>query len=282
MSFDVSIGQYYETGSIIHRLDPRTKLFFVLMYIISIFVAHEIYAFVFLTAVMILTLIISRVPVKAVLKGLKPITVIVIFTALLNMFLTVAESEPLFSVEIIPDFWTLTLYKEGLINAGILALRIIILLLETSILFSYATTPIELTDGLEMSLSPLKKIKLPVHEFAMMMTIALRFIPTLVEETSKIMNAQKARGADFSSGGLIKRAKALIPIIIPLFISSFRRAEELAVAMECRCYHGGNGRTRMKQLKMRLKDYIGLLLSIAVLVAVILLNTYTSVYSIKG
>lgn len=280
MSFDVTIGQYYETNSVIHRLDPRTKLFFVVMYIVSIFVAKEIYAFAFLTAILLATILISRIPLRIIFKGLKPLTVIILFTAVLNMFLTTAESEPLFSLTVIPNRWTLTLYKEGLINAGILALRIMILLLETSIFFSYATTPIELTDGLELSLSPLKRIKVPVHEFAMMMTIALRFIPTLVDETSKIMNAQKARGADFSSGGLIKRAKALIPIIIPLFISSFRRAEELAVAMECRCYHGGNGRTRMKKLKMRARDYIGLFLSLAILAGVILLNIYTNIYSI--
>ena len=280
MSFDVGIGQYYETNSVLHKLDPRTKLFFVVMYIVSIFVAKEIYAFVLLTAIMLATIIISRVPLGVILKGLKPVVIIVIFTAILNMFLTKAESEPLFSVVVIPDFWTLTLYAEGLINAGILALRIVILIVETSVLFSYTTTPIELTDGLEMALAPLKKIKLPVHEFAMMMTIALRFIPTLVDETSKIMNAQKARGADFSSGGLIKRAKALIPIIIPLFISSFRRAEELATAMECRCYHGGNGRTRMKKLKMKARDYLGLLFACAILAGVILLNIYTHIYSI--
>ena len=279
MAFDVSVGQYYEKKSPIHRLDPRTKLFFVLIYIIAIFVAKEIYAFAFLTLVAILTVIISRVPIRIVLKGLKPVVIIVIFTAILNMFLTKGESEP-YSFTVIPDFWTITIYKEGIINAGILALRIIILLVETSVLFSYTTTPIELTDGLETALAPLKKIKLPVHEFAMMMTIALRFIPTLVEETGKIMDAQKARGADFSSGGLIKRAKALIPIIIPLFISSFRRAEELAIAMECRCYHGGSGRTRMKKLKMKARDYFGLLLGCGVMAGVILLNIYTSVYSI--
>jgi energy-coupling factor transport system permease protein len=279
MAFDVSVGQYYEKNSPIHRLDPRTKLFFVLIYIIAIFVAKEIYAFAFLTLVAIFTILISRVPIGMVLKGLKPVTIIIIFTAILNMFITKGETDP-YILTIIPNFWTLKLYKEGIINAGILALRIIILLVETSVLFSYTTTPIELTDGLETALAPLKKIKLPVHEFAMMMTIALRFIPTLVEETGKIMDAQKARGADFSSGGLIKRAKALIPIIIPLFISSFRRAEELAIAMECRCYHGGNGRTRMKKLKMKARDYFGMLLACGVMAGVILLNIYTSVYSI--
>lgn len=282
MAFDVSIGQYYEKNSVLHRLDPRTKLFFVLIYIIAIFVAKSIYAFALLTFVAVLTVIISRVPLRIILKGLKPVVIILIFTAILNMFLTKGEGEP-YSFTVIPDFWTIRVYKEGIINAGILALRIIILLVETSVLFSYTTTPIELTDGLESALSPLKKIKLPVHEFAMMMTIALRFIPTLVEETGKIMDAQKARGADFSSGGLIKRAKALIPIIIPLFISSFRRAEELAIAMECRCYHGGSGRTRMKKLKMKARDYVGLLLACATMAGTIALNiavNYIGGYSI--
>lgn len=280
MSFDLTMGQYYETNSVIHRLDPRTKLFFVMIYIVAIFVAKEIMAFALLLAVLVVTTIISRVPLRAILKGLKPLVVIILLTAILNMFITKGQGDPLFSLSIIPNVWTLTLYKEGLINAGILALRIILLILQTSLFFSYATTPIELTDGLENALSPLKKIKVPVHEFAMMMTIAMRFIPTLVDETSKIMNAQKSRGADFSSGGLIKRAKALIPIIIPLFISSFRRAEELATAMECRCYHGGEGRTRMKQLKMKARDYVFLLVTLTILAGVILLNIYTGIYSL--
>ena len=224
---------------------------------------------------MILSLIVSKVPIRLVLKGLKPLVFIIIFTSVLNIFLSRGE-ELLFTKEIIPGFWTVNLYKEGLINAGLLAMRIIILLMGTSVYFSYATTPIELTDGLERGLGFLKKIKVPVHEFAMMMTIALRFIPTLVDETSKIMNAQKARGADFSSGGLIKRAKALIPIIIPLFVSSFRRAEELATAMECRCYHGGNGRTRMNVLKMKFRDYVFIILSMAMLAGVILVNIYAN------
>ncbi len=279
MAFDVTLGQYYGTGSVIHKLDPRSKLLFVLFFIVSIFVAKDIYAFAFLALSVIISIAVSRVPVRLVLKGLKPLVFIIVFTAILNIFWSRGEVI-LFTKEIIPDFWTFTIYKEGLINAALLAMRIIILLMGTSIYFSYATTPIELTDGIERGLSPLKKIKVPIHQFAMMMTIALRFIPTLIDETSKIMNAQKARGADFSNGGLIKRAKALIPIIIPLFVSSFRRAEELAVAMECRCYHGGSGRTRMNVLKMKAADYIFILLSMAMLAAVIIINIYANGYKL--
>ena len=279
MALDVTIGQYYGTGSVIHRLDPRAKLLFVLTFIVSIFVAKDVYAFAFLALVVIASVLISRVPIRLVLKGLKPLVIIILFTSVLNIFLTRGE-ELLFTKEIIKDFWTVNIYKEGLINAALLALRIIILLMGTSVYFSYATTPIELTDGLERGLAPLKKIKVPVHEFAMMMTIALRFIPTLIDETIKIMNAQKARGADFSTGGLIKRAKALIPIIIPLFVSSFRRAEELATAMECRCYHGGNGRTRMNVLKMKIRDYVFIILSLTMLAGVIVINIYANGYKL--
>ena len=279
MALDITLGQYYGTGSVIHRLDPRAKLLFVLFFIVSIFMAKDVYAFGFLALVVIMSIIISKVPFRLVLKGLKPLVLIIVFTSLLNIFLSQGE-ELLFTKEIIPGFWTVNLYKEGLINAALLAMRIIILLMGTSVYFSYATTPIELTDGLERGLGFLKKIKVPVHEFAMMMTIALRFIPTLVDETSKIMNAQKARGADFSSGGLIKRAKALIPIIIPLFVSSFRRAEELATAMECRCYHGGSGRTRMNVLKMKFRDYVFIILSMAMLAGVILINIYAKGYKL--
>ena len=275
----MTLGQYYGTGSVIHRLDPRAKLLFVLFFIVSIFMAKDVYAFAFLALVVIISIIVSRVPLRLVLKGLKPLVLIIVFTSVLNIFLSRGE-ELLFTKVIIPNFWTVNIYKEGLINAALLALRIIILLMGTSVYFSYATTPIELTDGLERGLGFLKKIKVPVHEFAMMMTIALRFIPTLVDETSKIMNAQKARGADFSSGGLIKRAKALIPIIIPLFVSSFRRAEELATAMECRCYHGGNGRTRMNVLKMKIKDYVFIILIMTMLAGVILINIYARGYKL--
>ena len=271
MAFDVSLGQYYEGKSLIHKLDPRTKLFFVIMFMVATFVAKSVYSFAFLAIVVLFTIIISRVPLRTIIKGLKPLIAIVIFTAILNIFWT-KDGNLLWGWKFIE------IYDMGLIKAGLLALRIVMLLAETTLFLSYTTTPIELTDGIETALAPLKKIKLPIHEFAMLMTIALRFIPTLTDETGKIMNAQKARGADFSSGGLIKRAKALIPIIIPLFVSSFRRADELATAMECRCYRGGEGRTRMKKLKFKVMDVFGFIGSLVVLAGVILINIYLSQY----
>ena len=277
MNFDVGFGQYYEGNSLIHRLDPRAKLFFVIIYIVAIFLARDVYGFIPLGAIILISVIISRVPFRVILKGLKPLIFIILFTAILNVFWSNGVNI-VFQKELIPNFWTITLYREGFINAGILALRITLLLVATTLFFSYTTTPIALTDGIESALSPLKLIKIPIHEFAMMMTIALRFIPTLVEETTKIMNAQKARGADFSSGGLIKKAKALIPIIIPLFVSAFRRADELATAMECRCYRGGKGRTKMRIMKMKFFDYLWMLLGIGLMVGVILLNIYGNGY----
>lgn len=276
---EASFGVYYEKDSVIHKLDPRAKLLFMIVFLVSIFVAKDIFSYLLLILITVASILLSRVPFTLVLKGLKPIFVIVIFTTILNLFWTKGETV-LVSLNVIPNFWTLTIYKESLIRAGVLALRIIVLMACTSLYFSYTTTPIELTDGIETGLAPLKKIKVPVHEFAMMMTIALRFIPTLIDETTKIMNAQKARGADFSNGGLVKRAKALIPIIIPLFVSAFRRADELATAMECRCYRGGNGRTRMKVLKMKARDYIFLLITVLMIAGVVLLNIYAKGYKI--
>lgn len=273
MGFDVSLGQYYEAKSLIHKLDPRTKLLFVLTFMISTFIAKDIYAFLFLLGVVLLSIIVSRVPMRVILKGLRGLAIIILFTAVLNIFWTKGEGDPLVSWILIPNVFTVNIYKAGLINAGILALRIVMLLIGTTLFLSYTTTPIELTDGIETALSPLKKIKLPVHEFSMLMTIALRFIPTLTEEMGKIINAQKARGGDFSSGGLIKKVKALIPIIIPLFVSAFRRADELATAMECRCYRGGTGRTRMKKLKFKVKDFFGMAISLALPVAVLFMNS---------
>ncbi len=275
MGFDVSLGQYYEANSFVHKLDPRTKLLFVVLFLVATFVAKNIYAFVLLVSLITLFVLISRVPFRIIFKGLKPLVAIILFTAILNIFFTKGENY-LWGTVIIPNVWRVDIYREGIINAGILAVRIITLLVGTSLFFSYTTTPIELTDGIETGLAPLKKIKVPIHEFAMMMTIALRFIPTLIDETGKIMNAQKSRGADFSNGGLVKRAKALIPIIIPLFVSAFRRADELATAMECRCYHGGNGRTRMKILKMKFRDYFMIFVSFAMVAGVILINIYAT------
>lgn len=275
MGFDVSLGQYYESNSFIHKMDPRAKLLFVIVFLVATFIAKNIFSFALLVILTLFFVLVSRVPLRVILKGLKPLVVIIIFTAILNIFFTKGEEK-----DLLWSFWRIAIYKSGLINAGILIIRIVTLLVGTSLFFSYTTTPIELTDGIETGLAPLKKLKVPVHEFAMMMTIALRFIPTLIDETSKIMNAQKARGADFSSGGLVKRAKALIPIIIPLFVSAFRRADELATAMECRCYHGGKGRTRMKVLKMKARDYIMIFVSLALVAGIITLNTLNFVYSI--
>ncbi|MBQ4509133.1 MAG: energy-coupling factor transporter transmembrane protein EcfT, partial [Clostridia bacterium] len=198
MGFDVSLGQYYEANSCVHKLDPRTKLLFVIIFLVATFVAKNIYAFVLLVALITFFVIISRVPFRVIFKGLKPLVIIILFTAILNIFFTKGDNY-LWGAVIIPNVWRVDIYVEGLINAGILAVRIITLLIGTSLFFSYTTTPIELTDGIETGLAPLKKIKLPIHEFARMMTIALRFIPTLIDETGKIMNAQKSRGADFSS-----------------------------------------------------------------------------------
>ena len=273
MAFDVTLGQYYGTDSVIHKMDPRSKLLFVLFFIVSIFVAKDVYSFALLFGIAVFSVIVSKVPLRVVLKGLKPLIFIIIFTSLLNMFLTRGD-ELIFSKVIIKNFWTINLYKEGLINAALLTVRIVTLLIGTSVYFSYATTPIELTDGIETGLGFLKKIKVPIHEFAMMMTIALRFIPTLVEETDKIINAQKSRGADFDSGGLLSRARALVPVLIPLFVSSFNRADELAVAMECRCYRGDVGRTRYVKMKAHARDAVAFLLFAAFLALIVLGNMY--------
>lgn len=249
MALDVSFGQYFEGKSILHRLDPRMKLIIAILYIIVIFMAKSIFSFMLLVISMIFLISVSKIPMRTLLKGMKPIIMILTLTAVLQVFWMKGDV-------ILIDWWIFHIYLEGVINALMMVIRIVILLMGTSIFLTYTTTPIALTDGLERLLDPLKKIKLPVHEFSMMMTIALRFIPTLIEETDKIMSAQKARGADFTTGNLMQRAKALIPILIPLFISAFRRADELAVAMECRCYRGGDGRTRMTILTLSKEDYI--------------------------
>ena len=242
MISDITLGQFFPGESVIHRLDPRTKILLSIIFIVSVFLASTPIAFIALILFTATVILASKISFKVILKGIKPIIIVLIFTAIINVFLTKGTSEALVS------FWIIEIYTEGIIRAVFMALRVIILIVGTSTLLTYTTSPIALTDGIESLLSPLKKIKVPVHLFAMMMTIALRFIPTLVEETEKIMNAQKSRGADFSNGGLIKRAKALIPIIIPLFVSSFKRAEELATAMECRCYRGDKNRTKLVKL----------------------------------
>ncbi len=260
---DITLGQFFPGDTVIHRLDPRTKLIMVIVYIVTLFSAEKFLTYGIVLAFLAAVIILSKIQLKTILKSLKPLLFIIVLTAVLNLFYTPGEE--------LVSFWIFTITKEGILSAVFMALRITMLIAGTFML-TYTTSPIALTDGLEQLLNPLKKIKVPVHELAMMMCIALRFIPTLIEETDKIMSAQKARGADFETGSLLSRAKALIPILVPLFISSFRRADELAVAMECRCYHGGDGRTRMKQLRYARRDAVALIIGLATMAAVIILG----------
>lgn len=273
MRADIAFGQYYEGNSFLHRLDPRWKILFSIFYIVVIFLAKNVFAFALLVLSAILLILVSRIPLRMILRGLKPLIFIIAFTAIINIFWLKGKT-------VLVDWWIIHIYLEGIINALLIVVRVVILVAGTSVLLTYTTTPLALTDGLERLLSPLARIRLPVHEFSMMMTIALRFIPTLVEETDKIMNAQKARGADFSTGSLTRRAKALIPILIPLFISAFRRAEELATAMECRCYTGGKGRTRMNILHSSWRDLAMCLTLCALCAGVVLLNHFAPGYTL--
>ncbi len=243
---DITIGQYVPGESFVHKLDPRTKILISLLFIIQIFVIKDFKGYIFVLAFIIGTVAVAKLSPRYLYKGLKPVFVLIIITAILNIFMVDGK-------ELIFKWKFISIYKEGLITAAFMVLRLIFLIAGTSLL-TLTTSPIELTDGIERLLSPFKKIGLPAHELAMMMTIALRFIPTLMDETDKIMKAQMARGADFESGSIVQKAKSLIPLLVPLFISSFRRADELAMAMEARCYKGGEGRTRMKQLKMHGRD----------------------------
>ena len=244
---DITLGQYFPGNSLIHRLDPRTKLILLVAYIVALFLAVSWVSYGVMLLFLLVSIAISKVPAKAFVKGMKPLIFILAFTGILNLLYTSGET-------VLVQFWVITITLEGIIRAFFMVMRILMLICGTFLL-TYTTSPIALTDGLESLLSPLKKIKLPVHELSMMMCIALRFIPTLIEETDKIMSAQKARGADFESGKLMERVKALIPILVPLFISAFRRADELATAMEFRCYQGGDGRTKMKQLRYKARDF---------------------------
>ncbi len=270
---DITLGQFFPGKSILHKTDPRTKIICSLLYIISVFLCQSIMSFIILLAVTVALIIISGVPMKIIVKGLKPLIFILIFTTVYNVFFHSGDT-------LLLDLKVVKIYLEGIVFAVIMGLRIICLITGSSVLLTYTTSPIMLTDGIERLLSPLKKVKAPVHEFAMMMSIALRFIPTLVEETDKIMSAQKARGADFSSGGLIKRAKALIPVLIPLFISAFRRASDLAVAMECRCYRGGSGRTRMTRTHFGFSDVILFAVNIVMGVGIVIVNIYLPIWVI--
>jgi len=260
---DITLGQFFPGKSVVHRLDPRTKLILVVAFIVALFVAKWFVSYGLLLGCLVAVICISGVQPKTILKSLKPLLFIIVLTGALNLFYTEGD--------VLVSFWIFKITRQGIEKAFFMVLRISMLVTGTFML-TYTTSPIALTDGLEQLLNPLKKIKVPVHELAMMMCIALRFIPTLIEETDKIMSAQKARGADFETGSLLSRAKALIPILVPLFISSFRRADELAVAMECRCYHGGEGRTRMKQLRYARRDAVALLIGLVTMTAVIILG----------
>lgn len=260
---DITIGQYFPGHSVLHRMDPRMKIMLTLVYIVLLFLSTNFVSMGVGYLLLGICYGISGVPLRMTLKSLRPILPIVLFTALLNMFLVDGR--------VLVEFWFFRITIEGVLVALLMAARIVGLIAGSSLL-TYTTSPIALTDGIERLLSPFKRFKLPVHELAMMMTIALRFIPTLIEETDKIMSAQKARGADMETGSLMKRARALIPILIPLFVSAFRRADDLALAMECRCYRGGEGRTRMRQLSLRYYDFLAGLLVVIILTAVIWLN----------
>lgn len=266
MISDITLGQFFPGYSVLHKLDPRTKIIAAIIAIVAIFVVNNTVGFIFIAAATLLLIASSRISFRVVFKGVKPIVIILLFTALLNIFMTVGEGEPLVS------FWIIKIYKEGIARALFMALRVIILIVISSMLLTYTTSPISLTDGLESLMKPLKKIGVPVHTFAMMMSIALRFIPTLVEETEKIMNAQKSRGADFTEGSLVSRAKALVPLIIPLILSAFNRAEELAVAMECRCYRGDKNRTKLVKLEYKSRD-LGFILLVLLFLAICILSS---------
>ena len=258
---DITLGQYFPGDTVVHRLDPRTKLILVIVFIVALFQANSWPGYGLVTLAALGSMALAKIKPGTMFKGVKPMLFIIALTALLNIFYTAGTP-------VLPG-WIIT--WEGIARAVQMILRIV-LLISGTFLLTYTTSPIALTDGLELLFQPLKALHLPVHEMTMMMSMALRFIPTLISETDKIMSAQKARGADFETGNLIQRAKALLPILVPLFVSAFKRADELAVAMESRCYHGGEGRTRMKQLRMERRDYIALLLGAVLLAGMILLK----------
>jgi len=263
---DITLGQYFPGKSPVHLLDPRTKLIMLVVYIVALFTASSWLSYAAAVVFLAVTIKISTIPLKSILRGMKPLVLILVFTGILNLFFTEGQT-------VLVSFLGITITLEGLIRAFFMVTRILLLITGTFLL-TYTTSPISLTDGLEALLGPLKKLHVPVHELSMMMCIALRFIPTLIEETDKIMSAQKARGADFETGKLMERVKALVPILVPLFISAFRRADELATAMECRCYQGGDGRTKMKLLRYRRGDICAFGIGLILLAAVIILRSF--------
>ena len=261
---DITLGQYFPGNSVIHRLDPRTKLIILVVYMVTLFVASGWVSYCVLLLFLLAVIKISSIPGKSIVRGMKPLVMILVFTGVLNLFFNKDG-------RVLVDFWGITITTGGAERAAFMLVRILMLVTATFLL-TYTTSPISLTDGLESLMNPLKVIKVPVHELSMMMCIALRFIPTLIEETDKIMSAQKARGADFDSGNIFQKAKALVPILVPLFISAFRRADELATAMECRCYHGGEGRTKLHVLKYQRRDYVALAGGVVILALVVVLR----------
>ena len=262
---DITLGQYFPGDTVIHRLDPRTKLIGTVVFIAALFTAKGFAGYAAVIAFLALVMLLSHIGPKAVLKGLKPLIYIIVFTAVLNIFFTPGD--------IVWQFHFLKITREGLTNAVYMVLRVMLLVAGTFLL-TYTTSPLAITDGLERLLNPLKKLHVPVYEFSLLMSLALRFIPSLIEDTDRIMSAQKSRGAEFDTGKLTDRAKALLPLLIPLFVSAFRRSEELATAMECRCYNGGEGRSRMKQLSMKACDAGALCVIFALLAAVIVLRSF--------
>ena len=260
---DITLGQYFPGNTVAHRLDPRTKILLAFLYIVGLFCAKGLVSYGVSALCLVICVKISKVKARALLRGLKPVFFIILFTGVLNLFFTPGNN--------LVEWGPIHISDAGLRTAIFMVLRIVLLIMGTFLL-TYTTSPISLTDGLERLMNGLKRIHVPVHELAMMMSIALRFIPTLIEETDKIMSAQKARGADFESGNLVQKAKALIPLLVPLFISAFRRADELAVAMECRCYHGGEGRTKLHVLHYERRDYLALGISLCVTAGILVLR----------
>ena len=263
---DITLGQYFPGDTIAHRLDPRTKILLVVLYIVALFCANSLLAYGILALVLAVCVRVSHVGLKSLVRGLKPVVFIIVFTGVLNLFFTPGDHT-------LVEWGVLRITETGARNALFMVLRIMLLIMGT-FLMTYTTSPISLTDGLERLLNWMKKLHVPVHELAMIMSIALRFIPTLIEETDKIMSAQKARGADFESGSIIQKAKALIPILVPLFVSAIRRAEELATAMECRCYHGGEGRTKLHVLQYAGRDYAALAMGAVITAGIIALRQF--------
>ena len=263
---DITIGQYYPADSRIHRLDPRVKIVCTLLFLVSLFIQNSLLGYVIATLFLGTVIRLSKVPLKYIVKGLKPIVILLLFTVVMNLFLTQ-------SGEVLAHFWIFTITEGGLRTSVFMAIRLMYLVAGSSIM-TFTTSPNGLTDGMEKLLHPLNKLNVPVHEVAMMMSIALRFIPILLEEADKIMKAQQARGADFGSGNIIQRAKAMVPILVPLFVSAFRRANDLAMAMESRCYHGGDGRTKMKPLRYKSRDRIAYVLTLIYIVLVFVVGRY--------